>query len=117
MKRLLHFTNREDGFVFPFVLFVAVIIFIIITSHIYVYHHDIHITNNHQEQLKMETLFQMSRVRVKEDLPVLDQYPSHISYQFPYGDVTVFIPDKNSRQITFHIYTDNNAEKIIPYHL
>lgn len=109
--------NNQAGFAMPLVLFAVATILTIIFSHIYIYTNDIHITKNHREQIKMETLFQMSLVRLKEDLHTIENYPAYLSYEFPYGNVTVRIPDKNNDELTFHIYTDDHGESTIYYHL
>lgn len=109
MKRLFLFIDSEEGFILPIVLVTAIIIFTMITSHIYIYKNDMHITSNHQEQLKMETLFQMSLIYVQEDLPTIEHFPSYLTYEFPYGIVTVHVPEQHHNEYTFHIQTDHDS--------
>jgi len=118
MKKLLFITNKESGFILPVVLFVASIVMMIIASHIYMYHHDIQITENQLQQVKVESLFQMSLTLVKQDLPAIEKLPANISYSFPDGEVTVNIVDQGSYKLTFTIQTnESKSNYIITYWL
>ncbi|MGM8365125.1 hypothetical protein ACLIBG_06510 [Virgibacillus sp. W0181] len=114
MKNQSPFTNRESGFYLPYVLFIITIIFIVITASIQVYSNDIQMTRKHLEQLKIETLFQISRTKLKEDIK--NNSPSirnkdHVIYVLPEGTVTInFMPlEVNTFQLHFTILTDENT--------
>jgi Tfp pilus assembly protein PilV len=118
MKKPLCSTRKQSGFVLPIVLFSIVIIMIAISTQIYIYRHELQITANYLEQVKMETLFQMSLTQVKQDLDSLDTFPAHLSYEYQDGSVTVYIPAESHLQLTFHIHTDDhNAKTVINYSL
>lgn len=116
MKKPSSTTNKQSGFVLPIVLFAAVIIMTAISTQIYIYKHDLQITANYLEQVTAETLFQMSLSQAKKDLPSIDHFPAHLSYQFQDGHVIVHIPKKDSQQVTFHIHTDEQDTETIINH-
>ena len=66
IQKRLDFMRQSEGFIFPYVLFIISILFLIITGSITSYQHDTSITDNMLEQVKIETLFQMSHTEFKD---------------------------------------------------
>ncbi|MRH43135.1 hypothetical protein GH741_10635 [Aquibacillus halophilus] len=71
-------------------------------------------THYDEEQLKIETLFQMGKAQIKQELPsqsssisTLDQY----TYTFPYGTVKIIVLLANQSSVTveFNITTSENS--------
>jgi len=88
MKKRLFCTTSQSGFIMPFVLFLTIFIFILVSSSIQHYKLDIEITERHIQQLKMETLFQMGREKVKQEINAVS-LPETFTYDFPDGIVRI----------------------------
>ncbi|GGK03253.1 hypothetical protein GCM10007063_26830 [Lentibacillus kapialis] len=110
MRKILSFTTNQQGFVFPYVLFFIALAFIILTANVNIYQDEIRITQNQTEQLKIETLIQMARGHLKDELADKPDTGT-IEYEFPYGDVTAHYVKLHHQ--TYHLYvtcqTDNGA--------
>lgn len=91
MKKLLHYINHNGGFVFPYVLLISAAVFLLITSAIQRYVNEMTITENTVEQLRAETLFQMSRNEIIKELKQADgtKLAGRINYTYPDGAVSV----------------------------
>jgi len=111
MIKKLFITNNENGFILPYVLFITAIVIIIVTANISIYRNDIVITENQLEQIKIETLFQMGRTKLKKEMVNQEEETSDVSYSFPDGIVKITINSSNSPvyKLYFTITTNNNA--------
>lgn len=115
MKKQLFFINNQNGFYLPLVLFITSLIFIMATSNIAIYQSDLEITKNQVEQIKIETLFQMARGKIKEDIaPDIENFKVNdkMTYYFPDGIVDILIlgiTDSNYELL----YTINTKEQSI----
>lgn len=107
----MSFTTKQEGFIFPYVLFIIALSLIIVTTSIQLYQSEIHITQNQTEQMKIETLFQMAHTQFKEDITNQPESNDTISYSLPYGEVLVEYGKLNKReyQLNFLIETDTGA--------
>jgi len=96
MKKILLYTKRSDGFVFPYVLFFIAVIFILFHTNLAMYQNERTLTENSIEQLRMETLFQMSQQETKTQFS--RTRPSSTSgtqaFQYPDGNVTIHYKEK-----------------------
>ncbi|GAB4073457.1 hypothetical protein GCM10028778_09640 [Barrientosiimonas marina] len=112
MKKQLFITTDGQGFIFPYVLFVVSLALIILTASIQSYQSEISIAYNQSEQLKIETLIQMSRTQLANDLSNQPESNGEKSYNWPYGDVTVKYTKLNDQTywLYFQIKTDNGAK-------
>lgn len=109
MKRHLSFMNNERGFFLPLVLFVITLVFIFITTNIHSYKNDIQITDRQVEQVMIESLFQMGRESVKEELSS-PEFPDSVHYTFPDGTVDITISSHDDfYELLFSINTNNNT--------
>ncbi len=89
MKQILAYTNNQNGFILPYVLFFYSHIVHRHHANVHSYRDEIHIAQNHTEQLKIETLLQMGRTRFKDELASGMDLPASTIYHFPYGDVDI----------------------------
>ncbi|RYG74689.1 hypothetical protein EU245_00435 [Lentibacillus lipolyticus] len=103
MKKILTFTANQEGFVLPYILFFIAISFIIITADVHLYRDEIHIAQNHTEQLKVETLLQMGRTRFKDELTSGMDMPNPIAYEFPYGEVKISYTEIQETMYNLHL--------------
>lgn len=87
LKRLFHYTNKEGGFFFPYVIFITGVVLLIISSSIYIYRQEIAITEKHLDQYKIETLYQMGVVQIKEQWKDEVQLGMKEKYVYPDGDI------------------------------
>ncbi len=96
---------------FPFVLFITVLVLMIITATAYHYQNNIVMTKNQIEQLKIETMVQMSRKKVKQELIQNGELKEQMDFSFPYGDVSLRINaiPSNKYTLLFTITTDNQS--------
>ncbi|MGM8213494.1 hypothetical protein ACLIBH_12020 [Virgibacillus sp. W0430] len=112
MKNQFNFINKEAGFYLPFVLFIITICFIILTASINMYKNEIEVTHKQLEQIKVETLFQISRTKLKNEIKENKfKHTNQITYQLQDGFVTItFMPiEENSYQMHFTILTNKNT--------
>lgn len=109
MKSQLFYTNDENGFVLPYVLFVTTLILILVSANIQHYQRDAEMTKAHIQQLKMETLFQMGREKIKTEIGSL-KLPETVTYHFPDGNVRIEVSnmDINKFELYFTITAASN---------
>ncbi|MGJ9456961.1 hypothetical protein [Oceanobacillus sp. CF4.6] len=109
MRKLLSTTNNQHGFILPYVLFITTLALILITAHIQSYQRGMEITDRYLQQLKMETLFQMGRERIKSDIDEIT-VPGTLDYNFPYGEVRIEVQEieQNNYELFFTITTNSN---------
>jgi len=105
--------NNQQGFVLPLVLFTTAIVFVVLMSQITMYRSEINITKNHLEQVKIESLFQMGREKVKDELRMattVEEIPGKVTYQLPLGSVIILISREKDNQydLVFDIFTSGN---------
>ncbi|MEC5422261.1 hypothetical protein QGM71_02005 [Virgibacillus sp. C22-A2] len=89
MKKPLFFISNEKGFVLPYILFIITLVFIFLTSNISTYKNEIKMTENHLEQVIIETLYQMGHTKLKEEFVTNNYHATQISYSFPDGLVNI----------------------------
>lgn len=122
MKKQLSSTNSESGFIFPYVLLIATVLFIVITANINMYRQEIQLTYQTIDQLKVETLLQMGYAKFLEEFSKedLDQKIT-VQYDFPDGNVTIEFNQVTSDegQLLFQMNTKNNSYVAVtkPIHL
>jgi hypothetical protein len=101
--------NNKHGFFLPLVLFTVTIVFILITASIHSYQNDIQITERQVEQVIIESLFQLGRESLKDDLDS-PEIPDKVQYIFPDGTVNISIlSNDNFYVLGFSIITNNNT--------
>lgn len=110
MEKPLYSTNNEQGFILPYVLFMSLLLSILITSSIKIYQNDAHLTENYLEQLQIETLFQMGKMKFQEEtLTSNDSLPSSTLFEFSHGTVEVHTR-KNSTNFYEIVYIITTKE-------
>lgn len=109
-ERSLPFHN-DKGYIFPFVLFVALVMFSAVTASILIYRNEIMISNQILEQMTAETIVQMSVHRFKEEKPFIILPTGTISYQFPSGSVEVFYEPIEPNYYNLILTIETNKKK------
>lgn len=113
MKSPFQFINKANGFYLPYILFIITICFIVLTASINIYKNDIQITNKHVEQIKIETLFQMGRAKLKQDIKKKKPFKDgdEITYNFQEETVKIKVSPlgESSFQLHFTIRTDKDT--------
>lgn len=79
--------NNEHGYFLPFVIFICLIIFSSIMASIHIYRNEVTIADNLWEQMKAETLVQMSMKHFSNEKPFIDYNSGIETYHFPSGNV------------------------------
>ncbi|RDW19194.1 hypothetical protein CWR48_09090 [Oceanobacillus arenosus] len=110
MIKELSFTNNENGFILPYVLFITSLVFIIVTTNIMMYGNDLQLTENQIEQVKIETLFQMQREKFKQEMKEHGLPKPVTTYLFPDGTVKITIIRSTDQvhELNIDITTNNN---------
>ncbi|WP_077299474.1 competence type IV pilus minor pilin ComGG [Virgibacillus pantothenticus] len=113
MIKKLSFTHKESGFMLPLVLFVTALVFLIISTTVHRYQNNVIMTKNQIEQLKIETLVQMSREKIKQELIQNGEIENQMDISFPYGEVSVRITSLTPEKYRlFFTITTNNQSKL-----
>lgn len=113
MKNPSLFTN-EKGFFFPYMMFVAILVLMIVLANIAIYKNNLEFTMLEQEQIKISTLVQMGTAKCKADF--IQNPPSdttgHIEYNFPYGKVQINFTQINSYEYNLKLFikTDHSGK-------
>lgn len=117
MKNSLFFTHRNAGFVFPGLLILTGLLFSLFYASVSLYESNRILTLNEEEQIKLETLFQMAHEtftqQIASDPDLLPQPP--IQYNYPYGTVTITYNEyeSNSLNVQYQITTSETSSKKI----
>ena len=100
MKKQSFITSNQSGFFLPYVLFITTIIFIIITTSIRTYQHEIEITHHLIDQLRAETIVQMGLAKFNQEYLPTKRDTFNVHYNLLDGEVTIaysFIDDSEYR--------------------
>lgn len=106
MLNILCPIHKQEGFILPFVLFAVIIIMLAVTGGIHIYQNNIRLTDQHIQQLKIESSFQSGISLFKKDLIEGDILPPRTSdesttkYKVPDGDVTIIYRLAKEEEIT-----------------
>ncbi|WP_226035030.1 hypothetical protein [Aquibacillus saliphilus] len=104
MRKRLAFINEffanRDGFIFPYVAFIVVLVLVTITGSINLYRNNIEMTNFNEEQLKIDTLFQMGKSQFKQELlPENLNTSNQYTFFFPHGSVDITVLSYTEKNI------------------
>ncbi|HLS23854.1 MAG TPA: competence type IV pilus minor pilin ComGG [Pseudogracilibacillus sp.] len=116
MKGFYSFLRNERAFFLPFVLFIFFIIFSVVTTSITIYQNELKISNHLYEQLKTETLVEMTKLNFIQALETEElRERGELTYTFPQGDVSLQYEKKKAHtyKIYLDIITDQNTEFFI----
>lgn len=115
MKKRLFFMSNQKGFFLPYVLFVSALVLIIVTANINTYNQDIFMTQNHLDQINMETLVQMGRIKFKDEIEIHQKDKGEVEYVFPEGRVALQYTRLTELEynLLFTIRTRKDSEYII----
>ncbi|GAA5415498.1 hypothetical protein Pryu01_00522 [Paraliobacillus ryukyuensis] len=109
MLRNLHLTKhvKQRGFIFPYICFIAIMLLLCVLTSVTLYENSKQMTNNQLEQIKLETLRQMTSGKLFDEirhqkikLPFKD-----IAYEFPNGSATVQYQTHDSEVLQVRIET------------
>ncbi|MFC2948179.1 hypothetical protein [Virgibacillus sediminis] len=118
MKKYLYFMNKEQGFFLPYILIIIMIVLTGVTSGIHAYKNTIGVTGNHLEEIHIETLFQMGRAKLKQDLRnQRERLDNNIQYNFPDGivDINLNYMNEGMLKLQFKITTDRSQTEMTNY--
>lgn len=99
MKEHLLQIKNEQAYFLPFVIFIVLILFSAVTASIQIYRNEILIADNLWEQMKTETLVQMTMKKFSDEKPFIEHNIGIETYHFPSG-----IVDLSYERITPEIY-------------
>ncbi|GLO66568.1 MULTISPECIES: competence type IV pilus minor pilin ComGG [Oceanobacillus] len=110
MKKQLVFINNEQGFLFIYVIWIISFLFLSLTLLTIYNHHDKKITDFHLKLLQSETLFQMSKVDVENDLEEFMDTQKPKYYSYPDGQVKVQIKSRKQHifSLSFTIFLEED---------
>lgn len=80
---------NEKGYMFPFVLFASLLLFSTVGTTVLIYRNDLAVSDRLIEQMKAETLVQMSIRTFYREKPFLAKQHGTEVYQFPSGMVEI----------------------------
>ncbi|WP_026569957.1 hypothetical protein [Sediminibacillus terrae] len=87
---LKHEKFNHNGFIFPYIAFVSVVIITALISAVALVHNQQLETYQYYEQLKLDTLLQMGKEQLRTEQSVLDKdCPRSRTYTYPYGTATI----------------------------
>ncbi|WP_010096979.1 hypothetical protein [Ornithinibacillus scapharcae] len=115
MKKRSNINHHEKGLVLPSVLFLTTFVLLYFTNNLLAYNHDIRITQNLIEQVKAQTIFQMSYTQYVENYlqgvtPVTD-------YVYPDGKADIKLVDTGDIPLLhFAIQTNNDFHYFVTKH-
>lgn len=117
MKELLLQVNNERGMFLPFVLFITIILFSVITTGILIYKNETKISYQLWEQMKAETIVQMVEQQFKNDKVYEGGEEGMITFSFPSGEAKVtYVEEENSvYHLTIKIRTDYDESFLLKH--
>lgn len=113
MRRRLSYMNNEHGFSLPYILFIIILSFIFITANINIYQNEVYMMNHLTEQIKVETLIQMSLSNFEDDILNYDDLSiieDEKSYSFPSGDVNLKILSTEKKYVWLRLYISTDEQ-------
>lgn len=113
MKKRLSFINNEQGFSLPYVLFIIILSFIVIIANIKIYQNELHMMKHLTNQVKVETLIQMSLAKFKEDISSNDDLTSiedETFYSFPSGEVNLKVISIEKKYMWLRLYISTDED-------
>lgn len=116
MKGHLLLGKDESGFFLPFVIYVVIIIFSVITTTLTIYNNDLNISNQSWEQMKAETIVQMSVKQFKLDKPYVTNSTGTTIYEFPTGNVIVNYKMLEENQYLLMLTIETDRETLFSIH-
>ncbi|MCF3941765.1 hypothetical protein [Oceanobacillus alkalisoli] len=119
MKGYFRFITESNGFILLHILFIIAILFLLVTGSIFSYRNEVHITETQVEQIHVESLFQMSRLKYVKEQMQNEEILQTASYDFPNGDVDIRITHLSEayRKLQFHINPSNQESLFTVNHV
>ena len=104
--------NNQSGFYLPYVLFITAIILFTVTTNVKLYQQNIKVTEQHLEQLRIETLTQMAHKKFMNEYPVVEENKFSVYYVFPYGNVDLLYQrlDDTTYNLRIDVFTPKQSE-------
>lgn len=81
--------KRDDGYFYPFVLFVIVLLISILITSTIIYQNEQKISSQLIEQMYAQSLVQLSKATFVKEHPHLTENEGTLHYEFPLGEVAV----------------------------
>ena len=110
MKKPLAFIKNDQGFLFIYVIWVISLLIMSLSLLTIYYQHDQNITHFHLKQLQSETLFQMAKIDIEDDIEDLIDTQTPKYYTYPDGGVEVRIKSRQQHiiSLSFITFLDGN---------
>ncbi|RLL48084.1 hypothetical protein D8M04_02075 [Oceanobacillus piezotolerans] len=101
--------DNQRGFMFPVVLFIIAILILVVNTNIQLFINERNMTKHQIQQVKIETLFQSSRVLFQDELTSALPPGKERSYSLPDGEVKITLISVTETAIhaSFTIYPLN----------
>lgn len=105
--------KHQQGFIFPFLLFLTALLLIAISYHIKNYQTIIEISRYHEENVILDSLYQMAGEELKSDLPTveLENASAQLIYNYPSGKVIIDLNQMDNQIIGARFFMETSAGK------
>lgn len=115
MKEYFLQTTNERGMFLPFVLFIILILFSVITTMTLIYKNETKISHQLWEQMKAETIVQMSKAKFKAERIYEENEAGTQIYHFPVGEVLIIYSKSSDRMydLILEVTTDGDEQFIM----
>lgn len=108
-----HNKRHQQGFIFPFLLFLTALLLIAISYNIKNYQTIIEISRYHKENVILDSLYQMAGEELKSDLPTIEfeNESAQLSYNYPSGEVIIDLNQMDNQVIGAQFFMETIAGK------
>lgn len=119
MKKQLPLITNENGFYLPYVMFVSMVTFLVITTSILIYQNKIETAHTMSEFIEIETLIQMTKANFLNDQVYKTEDSGEIMYQYPNGEVELMFAriDENKFELNMILHTLNDLKLEKTFHV
>lgn len=117
MKEQLFMNKNEGGYFFPLVLFVVTVLFATVATSTIIYKNEIEIVDKLMEQLHVETIIQMSKVKFQSDALYENENTGNVNYIFPPGDVNINYSMIDSETVLLQMLITTNKSTVFRFNV
>lgn len=119
MSGPLGFIKSEAGFFLPYTFVIALITMLVVMTGVEIYKNEMMLSNRMIDQLEIETLIQLGRDRLLQEVPLSHFKENKITYTFPSGTSEIeFVKiEEGNINIFLKIRTINDIEHITIGHV
>lgn len=99
----------ESGFYLPLTIMVSMIALSAVITTVLIYKNEMEVSYMLEEQIEVETLIQMARVKFKEEEVYKNNNSGQITYEFPNGTTTIRYDKIDTHQYTLQFAVTTNG--------